>query len=201
MKRAVVIARGKVQKVGYRDTVQDVARALGVVGYVENLKDGNVRIVAEAEEEALKKFIKQIKVKKDFIDVMDALVEYEEATGEFEIFEIKYGSVPEELGDSIGAAIKYLGATNKKIDESGEENKKGFSVLAKKQDQMLGKQDETVKSIDRLDTNMNTQFSELDVKYGKIAENMEKILKEMKEERKQFRLSIEKLVKAILKSK
>ncbi|MEA2032192.1 MAG: acylphosphatase [Euryarchaeota archaeon] len=50
MKRATIIAKGKVQKVGYRDFVQDSARELGITGYVENLEDGNVKIVCEGEE-------------------------------------------------------------------------------------------------------------------------------------------------------
>ena len=44
VKRFEIIAKGKVQKVGYRDYVEEVARSLGIVGFVENLKDGNVRI-------------------------------------------------------------------------------------------------------------------------------------------------------------
>jgi len=50
MKRAIIIAKGKVQKVGYRDFVQDNARELGITGYVENLEDGNVKVVCEGKE-------------------------------------------------------------------------------------------------------------------------------------------------------
>jgi len=38
---------------------------------VENQKDGNMHIAAEAKKETLEQFIKKIKVKKDFIDVRD----------------------------------------------------------------------------------------------------------------------------------
>lgn len=41
----------------YRDFAQRKARKLGLVGTVQNLKDGSVAVVAEGEEEALKKFI------------------------------------------------------------------------------------------------------------------------------------------------
>ena len=77
-----------------------------------------------------------------------------------------------------------------------------------KQDQMLTKQDETNVSIRsgvdetrefRTETQQN--FANLDTKYGKIAENMARILEELKEERKEYRVSIEKLVTAILESK
>jgi hypothetical protein len=50
----------------------------------------------------------------------------------------------------------------------------------------------------RTETQQN--FTNLDTKYGKIAENMERILEELKEERMEYRESIEKLVNAILES-
>jgi acylphosphatase len=134
MKRAVIIAKGKVQKVGYRDFVQDSAKELGITGYVENLEDGDVKIVCDGKEKEINDFIKNIKVKKGFIDVSEILVRYEEPTDEFKIFKIMYGDVAEELGDRLGAAMLYLNATNQKIDA-------GFGMLGEKQDKMLEKQD------------------------------------------------------------
>lgn len=93
--------------------------------------------------------------------------------------------------------------------------KNGNEMLATKQDQMLekqdvmiGKQDQTISIIRsgvdemrELRTETQQNFANLDTKYGKIAENMERILEELKEERKEYRESIEKLVTAILESK
>ena len=134
MKRANIIAKGKVQKVGYRDLVQDNARELGITGYVENLEDGNVKVVCEGEEPKIGDFIKGIKVKKEFIEVVETSLEYGAPTGEFKVFKIKYGEVAEELGDRMGAALLYLGATNQKIDAGRAENKQGFGMLAEKID-------------------------------------------------------------------
>ena len=108
MKRANIIAKGKVQKVGYRDFVQDNARELGITGYVENLEDGNVKVVCEGEEPKIGDFIRGIKVKKDFIDVVETAVKYEAPTGEFKVFKIKYGEVVEELGDRIIELIQNI---------------------------------------------------------------------------------------------
>ena len=134
MKRAVIIAKGRVQKVGYRDFVQDNARELGITGCVENLEDGNVKVVCEGKEAEINDFIRGIKVKKDFIEVVETSLEYGAPTGEFKVFKIKYGEVAEELGDRMGAALLYLGATNQKIDAGREENKQGFGMLAEKID-------------------------------------------------------------------
>ena len=186
MKRAIIIAKGKVQKVGYRDFVQDIARELGITGDVENLEDGTVKIVCEGEEPKIAGFIRNINVKKDFIHVSEASVNYEEPTGEFKVFKIKYGDVPEELGDRLGAALLYQGATNQKIDttnqkidagfklvagkidEGREENKQGFGMLAgkmdmmlEKQDMMLEKQEDTIEAIDRSKEEIVTEVSSL----------------------------------------
>ena len=139
MKRAVIIAKGKVQKVGYRDFVQDSARELGIIGHVENFEDGNVKIVCEGKEAEINEFIKSIKVKRDFIDVVEAPVEYQEPTGEFKLFKIMYGDVPEELGDRFGAALLYLSAANQKIDAGREERKQGFDMLRGKDEWDAGK--------------------------------------------------------------
>ena len=100
--RASITAKGEVQKVGYRDVVQKIAQTLGVKGFVENLRDGNVLVVAEGEQETIEEFIKKIKIKKDFIYVKDISADYEKATGEFEYFDIKYGQIEEEFGEGIG---------------------------------------------------------------------------------------------------
>jgi acylphosphatase len=105
--------------------------------------------------------------------------------------------------------------TLEKQDQTIAIIKNGNEMLATKQDQMLekqdvmiGKQDQTISIIRsgvdemrefRTETKQN--FTNLDTKYGKIAENMERILEELKEERKEYRESIEKLVNAILESK
>ena len=45
--RARATVHGRVQGVWYRDTCARVARALGVKGWVRNLPDGSVQVVAE----------------------------------------------------------------------------------------------------------------------------------------------------------
>ena len=154
MKRVTIIARGKVQKGGYRDFVQDSARELAITGYVENLEDGNVNIVCEGEEAKIEDFISDIKVKKDVIVVSQTSVKYEEPTGEFKLFKIKYGDVPEELGDRLGAALLYLGATNQKIDA-------GFKMMGEKQDRMVEKQDDTIEAIARSKDEIVTEIRSL----------------------------------------
>ena len=43
----MILAKGRVQRVGYRDEVEEIARRLEVTGFVENVKLYDVRTVAE----------------------------------------------------------------------------------------------------------------------------------------------------------
>ena len=124
MIRAKIIVEGDVQKVGYRDYVQKVARKLGVKGYVENLRDGNVQVVCEADEDVLEEFAKALDVKEEFIKVEGVhVVETTEAKGEFSFFEIKYGKLEEELGERLGTAVEYARATTRNIRNMHEDIK------------------------------------------------------------------------------
>ena len=260
MKRVIIIVKGRVQRVGYRDLVADCATDLGVVGFVENQPDGTVKIFAEGEEEILEEFVRKAQLDDDpLIRIMQVDVEYEKATGEFEFFKIKRGSSEEETAerqDTAAKSLKVLIKTTAMMNENignkievGREGtisiiKSGNETFAEKQDVMIekqdktisiiksgnemlaGKQDETISIIKsgnemlagkqdknisiiksgvddmrefRTETQQN--FANLDTKYGKIAENMERILEELKEERKEYREAIEKLVAAIIESR
>ena len=107
-KRAEIIVKGDVQRVGYRDRVEKIARKLGIKGFVENLKPYDVRIIAEADEEVLQEFIKAIEIKKAPIFVEKIEANYSEPTGEFKFFEIKRGNWEEELGERLDTAGNLL---------------------------------------------------------------------------------------------
>lgn len=51
---------GLVQGVAYRTYVQESATTLGLVGYVKNLPDGTVQVVAQGEPEILKSFVEYL---------------------------------------------------------------------------------------------------------------------------------------------
>ena len=52
-----VLYAGRVQGVGFRYTVQGIARGFPIAGYVRNLADGRVELVAEGEEPAVAAFL------------------------------------------------------------------------------------------------------------------------------------------------
>ncbi|NPA15134.1 MAG: acylphosphatase, partial [Deferribacteres bacterium] len=74
----------------YRATARDVARRLGLTGWVRNLPDGRVEIVAEGDKEALNEFIKWCWEGPPLARVDDVKVVWEPYTGEFDTFYVRY---------------------------------------------------------------------------------------------------------------
>ena len=90
MKKQVhVYYSGRVQGVGFRFTAESIANDLGVTGWVKNLPDGRVELVAEAKEDVLKELLEKISA---FFSryIRDADVQWLEATGEFKDFGIDF---------------------------------------------------------------------------------------------------------------
>lgn len=89
-KRAHVFYSGRVQGVGFRMTAEDIATSLGVVGWVKNLRDRRVELVAEGEEDALRGFLESLQTgaMKNFIQQVE--VSWSHASDTFNRFEIRY---------------------------------------------------------------------------------------------------------------
>ena len=90
MKRVHVFYAGRVQGVGFRITAEETARSLGVVGWVKNLRDGRVELVAEADQATLERFLEEIRSgpMKNFITQVE--ISWSSATETFDEFEIRY---------------------------------------------------------------------------------------------------------------
>ncbi len=54
------VVSGLVQQVSYRTYVQDSATLLGICGWVENLPDGTVEVLAQGEKDLLNDFVEYL---------------------------------------------------------------------------------------------------------------------------------------------
>ncbi|HEX5102319.1 MAG TPA: acylphosphatase [Pirellulaceae bacterium] len=80
---------GRVQGVGFRFTVHRIAQSHAVTGFVKNLDDGRVELVAEGEAAELDRFLIAIgEHMKRYIRAADTSTS--PATGDFKLFEIAY---------------------------------------------------------------------------------------------------------------
>jgi acylphosphatase len=89
MKKAILTVIGRVQGVFFRSFVKEKADELGLVGRVKNEISGRVKILAEGEEENLKKLILYCQSGPEFAKVDRVDVKWEEAEGVFKKFAIK----------------------------------------------------------------------------------------------------------------
>jgi acylphosphatase len=133
MKRFSAVAAGRVQRVGFREHVYRETFNKKISGYVKNLDNGDVEIVAEGSEEDLRTLIDRINIIRYPIAVESFPIKWQEATGEFTRFEIIRGDLQEELFERIDFAgtIMYQTLENSELS-------------LKKQDQMLDKQDQSL---------------------------------------------------------
>jgi len=62
MKKALhIIVQGRVQGVGYRWFAREAANRLNINGFVRNLPNGDVEVVAVGEEENIDQFVLELK--------------------------------------------------------------------------------------------------------------------------------------------
>ncbi|MBW2989690.1 acylphosphatase [Candidatus Woesearchaeota archaeon] len=90
MKRIHLIISGKVQGVFFRHNASLTANRLGLKGFVRNLPDGNVEVVAEGSEERLKELIRFCREGPKGAYVDNVEIAYEDPKGEFKTFSVRY---------------------------------------------------------------------------------------------------------------
>ena len=153
--RLTAFVSGRVQEVGYRARVIDMAIALGLKGMVVNLKDGRVKIVAEGEGEKLKWFESAMDIKNALIHVSSIEKNYSSASGEFDQFGklVAKGETDTRLDTAAVYLKELLFAVNNMNDNLGG-----------KMGQMLGKQDELLDEV----RNMNDRLG------GKVDQMLDK---------------------------
>ena len=143
MRRLTAYVSGKVQEIGYRGRVVDMANALGLKGTIGNLLDGRVKIIAEGDDDNLRLFESAIEIKNALIFVSRIDKEYSPARGEFDGFSklVARGETDTRLDTAVGYLKEIVSVVSNMNDNLGG-----------KMDQMLGKQDELlveVKDINR----------------------------------------------------
>ena len=173
--RVTIIVKGNVHKVGYRDFVYKLAESLEIKGTIENLTDGNVKIIAEEKKKNLEEFIDRIG---NFPFINEIIVEFGEPKNEFGHFNIKLDGMTSGLSDNllsildsgviaINNIFQQLSEMNKRIEEIE-------SILTIKETEKKGSQNYSESKIGRVLIFGPGQGSE-DYRYR---ENVREILEE-----------------------
>ncbi len=154
--RAVIIASGEVQRVGYRDVVEHAARKMKLTGFVENIRPYDVRIVCEGDKTSIDSFIELIRIKDYPIYVEHLDVSFEDATGEFEYFEIRRGDMTEELGERLDIANARMTSMMQKQDIMIEKLDDNTAILKENTSILNDFKNETNENLGKL-TNIMTK--------------------------------------------
>ncbi len=136
MERATIIVDGIVQGVGFRYKVRAGAVSLGVTGYVKNLDDETVEIVAEGSKQDIESLIQKMRNFGEPVVVKGIKVSRQKATGEFRSFRIVVGDMLAEMVEGFATGNMHFEISHRKQDQ-----------MLDKQDQMLDKQDQTIATI------------------------------------------------------
>ena len=169
MQRLTAIISGKVQKAGYRGKVVTIAKVLEINGYVQNLADGRVKVVAEGDEPDLERFARALVMKNTIIDVSGIETEHSTATGEYDGFAkmVDSGETDARLDSAVDHLKVLVDLTRQGLGKQDQMLGKQDQMLSLqdqmlgKQDQMLGLQDQMLKKQDDLVDKMDETKNEI----------------------------------------
>jgi len=85
--RCRVLYSGMVQGVGFRWRVVDAARGIAVTGYVKNLPDGRVELVAEGARADVERLLDAVRTRMRSL-IEGEVVAWAPASGEFRGFDV-----------------------------------------------------------------------------------------------------------------
>lgn len=88
--RVRLFIEGRVQGVWFRDSTRQEAKRSGVTGWVRNVPDGRVEVLAEGPEEKVMNFIEWCRHGPPHARVVHVERSIEEWKGEFESFDIVF---------------------------------------------------------------------------------------------------------------
>ena len=88
--RLHAIVSGIVQGVNFRYYTQERARQLRLTGWVRNLADGTVEVIAEGPRPALEKLLEFLRRGPPTAAVTAMQTEWSQASGEFTSFELRW---------------------------------------------------------------------------------------------------------------
>ena len=88
--RVHMIVKGRVQGVWFRETTRREAVSLGISGWVRNLSDGTVEVLAEGGEDGMVEFVSWCHKGPSSANVNQIIKKEEEWQNEFSSFEITF---------------------------------------------------------------------------------------------------------------
>lgn len=150
--RTTFIVHGNVQKSHYRGRIVSIAKGMDITGTIQNLSNGNVKIVAEGERQIIDRFQDDINIRNFLIKVTNI-----ERGKDLDIEEREYESFYKLVGE--GETDERLDVAAELLKELAVEIKSGFE-----------EQKEYSKRLDSFITRMDTHNLRLEKILERLAE-------------------------------
>lgn len=182
LQAAEAVARGRVQRVGYRRYVLDLAQELGVSGYVRNMDDGSVQIFSQAKQDILQRFIEGVRNPPPPAVVKQLEVKKAKVKPALKGFRIRYGRLQDELQEGFGAMQTIF------LDYWGE-----FRDYRREFRDFVGEFREFAKRTDE-------NFQRIVDRYGEISEKLTVILETLVRESRETREMIYEMMRLLRES-
>ena len=146
MFKLIAHVSGKVQMAGYRSRVVITAKVLDLKGYVRNLPDGRVKIVAESSEADLKRFLAAIRIENTLINVEEIKADFSAAEGAYEDFFKVAGE--RETDARLDVATEHLKELISVVRDGFKDNGSRLDGIGTSLKEISGKQDLLIDKID-----------------------------------------------------
>ena len=146
MFKLIAHVSGKVQMAGYRSRVVIIAKAFDLRGYVRNLPDGRVKIVAEGSKADLERFLAAIRIENTLIKVEDIEAEFSDAEGAYEDFFKVAGE--RETDSRLDVAAEHLKELISVVRDGFKDNGSRLDGIGTSLKEISGKQDRMIDKID-----------------------------------------------------
>ena len=203
MKKVILYVSGTVQASGYRVKVESIASSLGIKGYVQNLPDGRVKIIAQGDEASLEKLIMDINTSNSLINDTNIDHEYTTPSEDYEDFHnvVDKGETDERLDIAIGL-FKELIIVNKdgfenlkkelgdKIERVGEK----VDAVGEKVDAVGEKVDAVGEKVDAVGEKVDAVGEKVDAVGEKVDQSKIEITSEIHSLRDDFNTHLEKRI-------
>jgi len=210
MIKARIIVKGRVQGVGYRALVKQIAMGFKVKGMARNAEEGNVEVFCECDDKLFDNFLETIKIKGDpqdmlsiFVDELNVYKEgnknYVNPPTEFKTFYIDYG---DKLTQFEKESLERSELAIVAFDSMKKETRKGFDCM---KDKMVEGKNDLKEEQKSMHQDMNKRFDWVAEKYGDIGIGINSIkddigeLKSMGNDVKEMKNLFAKLVNHIVK--
>ncbi len=172
MERATIIVDGIVQGVGFRYKVRAGAVSLGVTGYVKNLDDETVEIVAEGSKQDIESLIQKMRNFGEPVVVKGIKVSRQKATGEFRSFRIVVGDMLAEMVEGFATGNMHFEISHRKQDQMLDKQDQTIATIQGYSEKMLDKQDQTIATIQGYSEKMLDKQDQTSAEVRRLSDNL-----------------------------